>query len=81
MGSEVRLGLTAETEQKSPLGGTGKISEEVIIVRVKTAKTMYENECDKLEKVGKRKRWVGGKDGWGIKVQVLRQHLSEAASE
>ncbi|EXJ88543.1 retrograde regulation protein 2 [Capronia coronata CBS 617.96] len=31
----------------------------------------------RVAKVGKKKHWVGGKDGWGMKVQVLvAEHLS-----
>ncbi|KAJ5167555.1 uncharacterized protein N7482_006336 [Penicillium canariense] len=33
-------------------------------------KEELERESQKLQKVGKRKNWIGGKDGWGLKVQV-----------
>ncbi|KAF9253845.1 hypothetical protein LCP9604111_1371 [Penicillium roqueforti] len=29
-----------------------------------------ENDVQKIQKVGKRKNWIGGRDGWGIKVRV-----------
>jgi retrograde regulation protein 2 len=28
-------------------------------------------EMEKVEKVGKKKNWIGGKDGFGFKVEVL----------
>lgn len=33
-------------------------------------KEELERDIKKIEKVGKRKNWVGGRDGWGIKVLV-----------
>ncbi|KAJ5378415.1 hypothetical protein N7509_011534 [Penicillium cosmopolitanum] len=29
-----------------------------------------EHDVQKIEKVGKRKNWIGGRDGWGVKVLV-----------
>lgn len=33
-------------------------------------KEELERDIRKIEKVGKRKNWVGGRDGWGVKVLV-----------
>lgn len=33
-------------------------------------KEELERDIHKVEKVGKRKNWIGGRDGWGIKVVV-----------
>ena len=32
----------------------------------------------KLEKLGKRKNWVGGKEGWGMRLEVLTERLRAA---
>ncbi|KAJ6078276.1 hypothetical protein N7467_008029 [Penicillium canescens] len=33
-------------------------------------KQELEHDVQRIEKVGKRKNWIGGRDGWGIKVRV-----------
>ncbi|KAJ5579475.1 uncharacterized protein N7459_005460 [Penicillium hispanicum] len=33
-------------------------------------KTELEHDVQRIEKVGKRKHWIGGRDGWGVKVLV-----------
>lgn len=33
-------------------------------------KEELERDVQKIEKIGKRKNWIGGRDGWGIKVFV-----------
>ncbi|KAJ5970098.1 Ppx/GppA phosphatase [Penicillium vulpinum] len=33
-------------------------------------KQELENDVQKIQKVGKRKNWIGGRNGWGIKVRV-----------
>lgn len=30
-----------------------------------------QKDTRKIEKVGKRKNWIGGRDGWGMKIRVL----------
>ncbi|KAE8381707.1 Ppx/GppA phosphatase family-domain-containing protein [Aspergillus bertholletiae] len=34
-------------------------------------KQELEADLKKLRKVGKRKHWIGGRDGWGMKVEVI----------
>lgn len=34
-------------------------------------KEELERDVQKIEKVGKRKNWIGGRDGWGLKVRVV----------
>ncbi|KAJ5818960.1 Ppx/GppA phosphatase [Penicillium riverlandense] len=47
---------------------------EIAIQRVDYDPTHLKEELkqdvQKIEKVGKRKNWIGGRDGWGMKVQV-----------
>ncbi|PNS14376.1 Retrograde regulation protein 2 [Sphaceloma murrayae] len=57
--------------------GHGKRAEMVVSVKVRggdnavqECKTMYEDELDDIEKVGKKKHWIGGRDGFGHKVDV-----------
>lgn len=59
------------------LGKKGKkdgIELKIAIQKVAYDPTHLKEELErnlrKLEKVGKRKNWIGGRDGWGIKVQV-----------
>ena len=33
-------------------------------------KEELEPDLKKIQKVGKRKNWIGGRDGWGMKVDV-----------
>lgn len=33
-------------------------------------KEELDQDLKKIRKVGKRKNWVGGRDGWGMKVEV-----------
>ncbi|CAG8358850.1 unnamed protein product [Penicillium salamii] len=33
-------------------------------------KEELEHDVQRIQKVGKRKNWIGGRDGWGIKVRV-----------
>jgi len=33
-------------------------------------KETMEGFVEVIEKVGKRKNWIGGKEGWGMKVKV-----------
>lgn len=31
----------------------------------------YQAHMEKIEKLGKKKNWIGGKDGWGLKIHLL----------
>lgn len=51
----------------------GKKGPEIVL-RVRKSQDVSETvsmeEIEKVEKVGKKKNWVGGRDGWGVKVRV-----------
>lgn len=34
-------------------------------------KEVLERMAKKIEKVGKKKNWIGGRTGWGMKVKVV----------
>lgn len=51
----------------------GKKGAEIVLVVRRSGdsmETISREEIEKVEKVGKRKNWVGGREGWGIKVRV-----------
>ncbi|KAG9512179.1 hypothetical protein KCU79_g23859, partial [Aureobasidium melanogenum] len=33
-------------------------------------RSIVHEEMEKIEKIGKKKNWIGGKEGYGYKVQV-----------
>ncbi|KAI4101190.1 MAG: hypothetical protein L6R37_005040 [Teloschistes peruensis] len=39
---------------------------------------MLEDWLERMEKKGKKKNWIGGKDGWGLKVTTLAKKLNVA---
>ncbi|CAG8121760.1 unnamed protein product [Penicillium olsonii] len=47
------------------------ISIQRVIYDPTNLKEELEHDVKRIEKVGKRKNWIGGRDGWGIKVRVL----------
>lgn len=66
------------------LGKKGK--KEGLSLKIAIQKVSYdpthlkeelERDAQKVEKVGKRKKWIGGRDGWGVKVlvSVVEEHL------
>lgn len=50
------------------------IELKMLVQKVTFDPTRLKEELDqdlkKIRKVGKRKNWVGGRDGWGMKVEV-----------
>ncbi|KAF7713384.1 Uncharacterized protein PECH_001323 [Penicillium ucsense] len=57
-----------------------KEDQEGVELRIAIQKVSYDptqlkeelqKDTRKLEKVGKRKNWIGGRDGWGLKIRVL----------
>ncbi|PSK46550.1 Retrograde regulation protein 2 [Elsinoe australis] len=42
---------------------------------IKDFRIMYEDELEGVEKVGKKKHWIGGKEGFGHKVDVELEEL------
>ena len=52
-----------------------KKGDRVLVLRTgdqegKSLRGIVEEEVEKVEKAGKKKNWIGGKEGWGIKVEV-----------
>lgn len=53
-----------------------KKGEKMIVLKTTDRKggslrSVVEEEADRIEKVGKKKNWIGGKEGFGFKVEVL----------
>ncbi|KAI5251315.1 Ppx-GppA-domain-containing protein [Aureobasidium subglaciale] len=56
--------------------GVSKKGEKTLVLKTqdqagRSLNSIVEDEMEKIEKAGKKKNWVGGRDGWGIKVDVL----------
>lgn len=69
--------IVPSAEWVTGLGKKGKkdgINLKIFIQKVAYDPTHLKEELErdlrKLEKVGKRKNWIGGRDGWGVKIQV-----------
>ncbi|KAJ5343708.1 Ppx/GppA phosphatase [Penicillium brevicompactum] len=69
--------IVPRAEWRSGLGKKGK--KEGLDLTISVQKVAYdpthlkeelEHDVQRIEKVGKRKNWIGGRDGWGIKVRV-----------
>ncbi|KAJ5485732.1 hypothetical protein N7530_000032 [Penicillium desertorum] len=69
--------IIPSAQWKNGLGKKGK--KEGLDLTISIQKVAYdpshlrqelENDVQKIEKVGKRKNWIGGRNGWGIKVRV-----------
>lgn len=69
--------IVPRAEWQSGLGKKGK--KEGLHLTISIQKVAYDpthlkqelqHDVQKIQKVGKRKNWIGGRDGWGIKVQV-----------
>ena len=81
IGSQPRLGMSAEWSDT--LGKSGQKSGIRLFVSVPkhgsdgmTKEAEMLHDLRKIEKIGKKKRWVGGRDGWGMAVEtVLAQDL------
>ncbi|KAJ5779915.1 hypothetical protein N7457_005075 [Penicillium paradoxum] len=76
--------ILPSAQWKTDLGKKGKKEGmELIIAIQKVAydpthlKQELEHDVQKIHKVGKRKNWIGGRNGWGIKlsVRVLEEDL------
>ncbi|THX47206.1 Ppx-GppA-domain-containing protein [Aureobasidium pullulans] len=65
-------------EKAMSLSSTFSVSKKgdrVLVLRTgdqegKSLRGIVEEEVKKVEKAGKKKNWIGGKEGWGIKVEV-----------
>ncbi|KAJ5849066.1 hypothetical protein N7534_007755 [Penicillium rubens] len=69
--------IIPSAQWKNGLGKKGK--KEGLDLTISIQKVAYdpshlrqelENDVQKIQKVGKRKNWIGGRNGWGIKVRV-----------
>ncbi|KAJ6183600.1 hypothetical protein N7519_004901 [Penicillium mononematosum] len=59
--------IIPSAQWKNGLGKKGK--KEGLDLTISIQKSS-KNDVQKIEKVGKRKNWIGGRNGWGIKVRV-----------
>jgi retrograde regulation protein 2 len=60
----------------SSIWSVSKKGEKTIILKTedqqgRSLRSIVEEEIEKVEKVGKKKNWIGGKEGFGYKVEVL----------
>ncbi|KAF4252398.1 hypothetical protein KXV68_004833 [Aspergillus fumigatus] len=70
--------ITTEARWASNLGKHGNktgIELKVFVQKVAYDPTQLKSELErdvrKIHKVGKRKNWIGGRDGWGMKVKAV----------
>lgn len=74
--------IVPSAQWKSGIGKKGKkegleltIAIQKVAVDPTHLREELERDVRKVEKVGKRKNWVGGRDGWGLKVRVSIEEL------
>ncbi|QQK48459.1 Ppx/GppA phosphatase [Penicillium digitatum] len=69
--------IVPSAQWKNGLGKSGK--KEGLDLTITIQQVAYDpshlkeelgNDVQKIQKVGKRKNWIGGRNGWGIKVRV-----------
>ncbi|EIT81735.1 hypothetical protein AFCA_004725 [Aspergillus flavus] len=58
-------------KKKNKQGIELKVSLQKVGFDPTRLKQELEADLKKIRKVGKRKHWIGGRDGWGMKVEVL----------
>ncbi|KAJ5509909.1 Ppx/GppA phosphatase [Penicillium expansum] len=69
--------IVPSAQWKNGLGKSGKKEGLDLTIAIQEVsydpshlKEELENDVQKIQKVGKRKNWIGGRNGWGIKVHV-----------
>jgi retrograde regulation protein 2 len=76
IGSIYPSGRGEEFMSLTSIWDISKKGEKVLVLKTaddqaRSLRGLVEEEMEKVEKVGKKKNWIGGKDGFGFKVEVL----------
>jgi retrograde regulation protein 2 len=76
IGSIYPSGRGEEFMSLTSIWDISKKGEKVLVLKTaddqgKSLRGLVGEEMEKVEKVGKKKNWIGGKDGFGFKVEVL----------
>ncbi|KAL8721723.1 MAG: hypothetical protein Q9225_001673 [Loekoesia sp. 1 TL-2023] len=71
----VRVNVSWGTEEKK--GKAEKTVDLVISTGIKGLEVAAADWCHAMEKVGKKKNWIGGREGWGVKVRAVCEDWKE----
>ncbi|KAL9009678.1 MAG: hypothetical protein Q9173_005314 [Seirophora scorigena] len=72
-GEEDLMGIMASWGEEAKKGGVEETVDIMIGVRINGMEDIV-NECRHgMEKVGKKKNWVGGNERWGLKVRAISE--------
>jgi retrograde regulation protein 2 len=76
IGAVYPSGRGEEVMALSAIWSVSKKGEKSIVLKTedlqgRSLRSIVDEEIEKVEKVGKKKNWIGGKEGFGFKVEVL----------
>ncbi len=61
---------TERIRLSSEISAGGRLELRIQFLDKDLATSIYAKTIKKIEKVGKKKNWIGGREGWGLQVDV-----------